>query len=178
MRVPTSPQLQLGQLDIASIDISSNSRDDIPQLLRGLQYLYCNDELREKIFNILEKLTPSTVNIELGRPGMDWWKILVGSLRLNLNCDFDRLHELVNQHRTIREMLGHGFLEDKREYKLQTIKDNVQLFTPEVLDEINQVVVNAGLKLKKKERLMDVAILLWLKRMCIFQLISIYYLMH
>ena len=78
----------------------------------------------------------------------------MGSLRLNLNCDFDRLHELVNQHRTIREMLGHGFLEDKREYKLQTIKDNVQLFTPEVLDEINQVVVNAGLKLKKKERVM------------------------
>ena len=72
MRVPTSPQLQLGELDIASIGISSRSRDDIPQLLRGLQYLYCNDELRDKIFNILEKLIPPTVNIELGRPGKYW----------------------------------------------------------------------------------------------------------
>jgi hypothetical protein len=36
-------------------------------------------------------------------------------------------------------------------YSLQTLKDNVQLFTPEILDEINQVVVTAGLKLKKKD---------------------------
>ena len=86
---------------------------------------------------------------------MDWWKILVmGTIRLNLNCDFDRVHELANEHRTLRQMLGHGFCDDDKEYSLQAIKDNVQLFTPEVLDEINQVVVNAGLKLKKKDQLM------------------------
>ncbi len=151
MRAATTSQLQLGELDIASINISVRSRDDIPQLLRGLQYIYGEIELREKIFKILAKLTPSTVSIELGRPGMGWWKILVmGSIRLNLNCDFDRLQELVNEHRTIRQMLGHGFCDDEKEYSLQTLKDNVQLFTPEILDEINQVVVNAGLKLKKK----------------------------
>lgn len=155
MRAATTSQLQLGELDIASINISVRSRDDIPQLLRGLQYIYGEIELREKIFKILAQLTPSTVSIELGRPGMGWWKILVmGSIRLNLNCDFDRLQELVNEHRTIRQMLGHGFCDDDKEYSLQTLKDNVQLFTPEILDEINQVVVNAGLKLKKKDQLM------------------------
>ena len=25
-----------------------------------------------------------------------------------LNCDFDRLHELVNNHLTLRQMLGHA----------------------------------------------------------------------
>lgn len=77
----------------------------------------------------------------------------MGSLRLNLNCDYDRLMELVNNHKTIRQMLGHGFTDDDRSYCLQTLKDNVQLFTPEILEEVNQVVVRAGLKLKKKESL-------------------------
>ncbi len=152
MRAATQSQLQLGELDIANIRLDPRSRDDIPQILRGLQYLYSDNKLREQIFQILEKLTSKNINIELGRPGMMWWKIFVmGSLRLSLNCDYDRLQELVNHHNTIRQMLGHGFTDDDKTYSLQTLKDNVQLFTPEILDEINQVVVSAGLKLKKKD---------------------------
>ncbi len=151
MRTATNPQLQFGEIDIANINIDPRSRDDIPQLLRGLQYLYSDNTLREEIFQILEKLPPQKVSTELGRPGMMWWKILVmGTLRLNLNCDYDRLQELVNHHNTIRQMLGHGFTDDDKTYSLQTLKDNVQLFTPEILDEINQVVVRAGHQLKKK----------------------------
>ncbi len=154
MRAATKLQLQLGELDIANIHLDPRSRDDIPQLLRGLQYLYTDKKLRAEIFEILSQLTPKTVDPGVGRPGMDWWKIFVmGSLRLNLNCDYDRLQELVNNHRTIRQMLGHGFTDDDLEYRLQTLKDNVQLFTPEILDEINQVVVKAGHQLKKKESL-------------------------
>jgi hypothetical protein len=83
-----------------------------------------------KEFDIHALLQPATVNPESGRPGMDSWKILVmGSLRLNLNCDYDRLLELVNNHKTIRQMLGHGFTDDDLSYHLQTLKDNVQLFT-------------------------------------------------
>ncbi|MFT5101978.1 MAG: IS5 family transposase [Planctomycetaceae bacterium] len=154
MRTPTRAQLQLGETDIADIQIDTRSRDDIPQLLLGLQHLYADRALREEIFELLAKLTPETVSTEQGRPGMTWWKILVmGSLRLNLNCDYDRLQELVNNHKTLRKMLGHGFLDDDKTYYLQTLKDNVQLFTPEILDEINQVVVRAGHKLKKKATL-------------------------
>ncbi len=151
MRTATQPQLQLGELDIASIKIDPRSRDDIPQLLRGLQYLYSDKPLREEIFKILERLNLESINTDLGRPGMQWWNILVmGTLRLNLNCDYDRLQELVNHHNTIRQMLGHSFTDDEKTYSLQTLKDNVKLFTPEILDEINQVVVRAGHQLKKK----------------------------
>ncbi len=154
MRATTKLQMQLGELDIANIRLDPRSRDDIPQLLRGLQYLYTDEKLRGKIFEVLAKLTPESVNPETGRPGMDGWKILVmGTLRLNLNCDYDRLQELVNNHKTIRQMLGHGFTDDDLTYQLQTLKANVQLFTPEILDEINQVVVEAGHRLKKKESL-------------------------
>lgn len=154
MRSATNAQLQLGEIDIADIFIDSRSRDDIPQLLRGLQHLYTHKKTREKIFIILENLIPKETSTELGRPGMMWWEILVmGTLRLNLNCDYDRLQELVNQHKTIRQMLGFGFTDDDKKYSLQALKDNVGLFTPEILDQINQVVVDAGQKLKKKDNL-------------------------
>ncbi|MBM9539255.1 ISNCY family transposase, partial [Desulfobulbus alkaliphilus] len=39
---------------------------------------------------------------------------------------------------------------DVKYYNLQTLKDNLRLFTPEILDRINQEVVRAGhLALKK-----------------------------
>lgn len=153
MRNVSNPQLQLGELDIASIHIDTRSRDDIPQLLQGLQYLYSDNSLKTELFNVLEKMIPQETSTDHGRPGMALWNILVmGTLRLNLNCDYDRLLELVNQHKTIRQMLGHGLVDDDATYSLQTIRDNVQKFTPEVLDEINQIVVRAGQSLKKKKR--------------------------
>jgi transposase, IS5 family len=49
-------------------------------------------------------------------------------------------------------MLGHGDWADDEtsRYQLQTIKDNLRLFTPDLLDRINQVVVRAGHALVKK----------------------------
>ena len=47
-------------------------------------------------------------------------------------------------------MMGHAFMDKSYQYPIQTIKDNVRLLTPEVLDEINQVVVKAGHSLVKK----------------------------
>jgi hypothetical protein len=82
---------------------------------------------------------------------MEQWKILVlGTLRLGLNADYDRILELANQHATIRKMLGHGDWADETRYSLQTLKENVRLLTPEILDRINQVVVHAGHQLVKK----------------------------
>ncbi|MCX4025031.1 ISNCY family transposase [Spartinivicinus marinus] len=152
MRLVKNPQLQFGETDISEIRFDPKSRDDVPQLLKGLQHIYVTPEIRHKVFTILESAIANRVSLNRGRPGMELWKILVmGVLRLNLNCDYDRLHELVNQHRTIRAMLGHGVnWEDLTEYHLQTLKDNVSLLTPEILDKINTVVVEAGHTLLKK----------------------------
>lgn len=151
MRIVKNQQIELGEVDISAIRINPKSRDDIPQILRGLQLLYTNEATREKLFAALEKVIPAKINKETGRPGMMLWKIFVlGVLRLNLNCDYDRLHELANNHLTIREMLGHGFF-NRDEYQLQTLKDNVSLLTPKALEEINQIVVLAGHELLKKK---------------------------
>ena len=143
--------LQSGEINIAAIELDPNSRDDIPQLLRGLQYLYVTPALRAEIFQILDELIPPEVDRTTGRPGMALWRILVlGVVRLNLNWDYDRLQEMANQHRTLRQMLGHGG-EDKTAYQVQTLKDNVSLLTPAILARINQVVVKAGHQVVKKK---------------------------
>ena len=144
MRQIQPKQLQLGEVDISSIQLDIHSRDDVPQILLGLQHLYTDKKARDLIFALLEELLPDNVSSINGRPGMHLWRILVlGVLRLNLNWDYDRLREMANQHSTIRQMLGHGF-DDSEQYKLQTIKDNVALFTAELLEKINEVVVAAG----------------------------------
>lgn len=149
-------QRVLGSEGISKIEIDLRSRDEMPKILLGLQYIYCTDEIREEVFNILENMIPSRVDKNNGRPGMELWKILVlGCVRLNDNCDYDKLHDLANNHRKLREMLGHGIVDSAYYYRLQTLKDNVSLFTPEILDRINQVVVKAGHRLiyqKKNEK--------------------------
>ena len=154
MRSFDPPSWQSGESSLAEVSFDPASRDDIPQLLRGLHYLYLTPSLRQAVFQILDRMLPSEIDRNTGRPGMVLWRIFVlGVLRLNLNWDYDRLCEMVNQHKTIRQILGHGLSDDGVSYHVQTLKDNVCLLTPEILDEINQVVVKAGHELlKKKDR--------------------------
>lgn len=82
---------------------------------------------------------------------------MLGCVRLTCNWNYDKLHDIANNHQTIREMLGHGVMDKDMEakYSLQALKDNVSLFTPEILDRINQIVVESGhnlLKGKKNEK--------------------------
>ncbi len=152
MRQTKYPQLRIGETPIAEVKIDLKSRDDIPPLLLGLQYIYTTVDLRQKVFEILERQINPDINRKNGRPGMELWKILVfGVLRLNLNWDYDRLVEMSNNHKTIRLILGHSSWGDDYEYKLQTLKDNVALLTPELLAEINTVVVKGGHSLVKKK---------------------------
>lgn len=158
MRIVHDPQTKLGLAGIADLVFDPKSRDDIDKLLRGLQHLYITPDLRERVFALLEEVLPDKVqgpgkaSPRTGRPGMPQWNILVlGVLRLGLDADYDRIHNLANQHRNIRQMLGHGDWDDPSYYELQTLKDNLRLFTPELLDRINREVVGAGhAALKKK----------------------------
>lgn len=157
MREIIRPQAALGELPIGEIKLDPKSRDDIPKILVGLQYIYVTPALREEVFAILQEVIPQrgdgkAASRLLGRPGMEQWKILVlGVLRLRLDADYDRLQELANQHQTIRQMLGHSDWADAQRYELQTLKANLRLFSPEILGRINDAVVRAGHALVKKK---------------------------
>jgi IS5 family transposase len=145
MRKVIDLQMEFWKTDIANIEFDLQSRDEIPKLLMGLQYIHCTAPIREKVFKVLKQIVPKKSH-KTGRPGMDLWKILVlGTLRLNCNWDYDKVQEMANNHRNLRKMLGDGKTDfDDGQYALQTIRDNIVLLTPQMLDEINQVVVKAG----------------------------------
>jgi hypothetical protein len=157
MRFSFEQQPKLNQILISDVEIDISSRDEIPQILIGLQHIFENKSLRDKIFDILLEAVPENINIDRGRRGMDMWTILVlGTVRLNCNWDYDKVHEIANNHLTLRKMLGHGLkmsgnvVDDGENYALQTIKDNVSLLTPDLLDRINELVVKEGHKLLSK----------------------------
>ncbi len=145
MRKVTENQMKIGEIPISKIEIDLKSRDEIPQLLFGLQMLYANRSLRTKVFELLQDLIPKHVDPGNGRPGMNLWRILVlGSLKLNCCWDYDKVHNISNEHKTVRLFLGHALFDFNDQYSLQAIKDNVSLLKPEILDKINELVIQAG----------------------------------
>jgi len=145
-------QMKFGEQDIGAIQYDLKSRDEIPKLLMGLQYIYTEPAIRAEVFDILKGIIPEGINTNNGRPGMELWKMLIlGTLRLNCNWDYDKVKEIADNHKKVRQMMGHSDSDTESTYPLQTIKDNISLFTPEILDRINQIVVKAGHSIVKKK---------------------------
>jgi hypothetical protein len=87
---------------------------------------------------------------------MDIWEILVlATVRMTLNTNYDRLHDMANFHKLLRKIMGveNKFSEGKS-YGLQTLKDNVSLLDEETINKINTLVVETAQQfvLKKKKR--------------------------
>jgi IS5 family transposase len=135
-------QFKLGQSSLSKIKLDYTSRDDITKLLLGIQSISLNKEAQTKIFQILEK----TIKVQsIGRLGMSLWRILIlGLLRQVINADYDRVHNLANNHAELRQFLGHGMIDCNDRYSLQSIKDNISLLTEDALDEINTVTAQLG----------------------------------
>lgn len=120
----------------------------------GLQYVFETPSLNKKVFEILDKKVIGDKK-KTGRPGMDLWEILVlGTVKLNLNIDYDALHDLTNEHNALRGILGlqrSDFREGKK-YNLQTLKDNIRLLDEETIYEIVELIAKEGHELIKKKR--------------------------
>ena len=70
MRVPQNEQMTIGEVDISNIRFDPKSRDDIPKILRGLQFIYTHLPLRTSIFELLGAKISPKVSKTNGRPGM------------------------------------------------------------------------------------------------------------
>ena len=153
MRKRFEAQMTLGSTPIEKIEITKKCRDEFPKFLLAMQYIYTEKELNEQIFSLLSDLI--CTKKPTGRHGMDLWTIFVlAGARLCLNIDYDRLHYLAQNDNLLRQMLGiHDGIVRGREFKLQTIKDNVQLLDDNTLRKINQIIVSAGHKLVQKKKM-------------------------
>ena len=82
--------MDIGEVDISQVTFDLRSRDAIPKILRGLQHLYMELALRQKLFTLFEERIAPGVDKCNGRPGMTLWAIFMyGVLRLDLNIDYD-----------------------------------------------------------------------------------------
>ena len=55
MRIVHDSHIALGQIPIPEIEIDPGSHDDIPAVLKGIQHIYCDEPLRESVFDLLEE---------------------------------------------------------------------------------------------------------------------------
>jgi len=152
MRKMRDRQLFIEEVDIADMEFDLRERDEIPQILRGLQHIYCTPHLQEKVFQLLEQIIPDNVDPKWGRPGMGLWKILVmGTLRVNCQWDYDKLLNMVRHHDQIRQMLGQPNFVQGSLYSLQTLRDNLSLLDKDTLALISDLVVKEGHRLVSKQ---------------------------
>ncbi len=160
MRKRFEIQYELGVPPIEQLEIPTKSRDELPPVLRALQFIYTTPELNQKVFEVLEAQVIGEKK-QTGRTGMTLWEILVlATIRLARDTDYDELHYIGNSDMHIRGLLGvNKFVKNGKEYSLQSIKDNIGLIDDETLDKINDLVVEAGHQLvKKKDEKLEVKV--------------------
>ena len=146
MRKRFEQQLSIGQLPISETKISIKSKNALDELLAALKAIYCHSEYNEKIFSLLEKHITAKKK-KTGRCGMDLWCIFVlAQVRLCLNISYDVLHNLANNHRTLRQLMGieRSFGYAIEEFSYQNIYDNITMLSDELITEVNSVVLEFG----------------------------------
>lgn len=158
MRQRFEQQLVLGATPIEEIKFSlrtQRSRDELPPVLKALQYIFITPELNKEIFVLLENKIVKGKK-QTGRKGMDLWHILVlATVRHNLDTNWDRLEHVANNDKLTRQILGvhaTNFGMEDYEFSYQSIIDNVSLIDEDMLFKINELVAKHGqILLKKKE---------------------------
>jgi hypothetical protein len=153
MRRRFEVQLALERTPIERVHLPLKSRDELPPILAGLQWVFQNPEGNEKIFALLEaKLMEGKK--ATGRPGMDLWQILVlGVGRLGWDCDYDRLEDMANHHTLLRQIRGLSAIQtaEEKPFHCKTLSQNVCQVDEELLAQIHAIVVQAGRGVFKKK---------------------------
>jgi transposase, IS5 family len=144
-RFQSQPDLQI--VPIEKIQLPTRSRDELPPILAGLQWIWMHPTLQAEIFALLEAAL-LVGKKATGRWGMDLWHILVlGVVRLGLDADWDRLEHIANYDTLVRQMLGvpaTPWGEDAEVFARQTLRDNVALLDDALLKAINARIAAAG----------------------------------
>lgn len=154
MRKRFSVQLELGQKAIEEVKIPTNSRDELPPILSALQWIFETPAVNELIFELLEKKVRGEKK-QTGRPGMDYWQILVlGVVRLGLDCDYDRLGHVANYDMLVRQIMGlsPSISDDgSKQFHAKTLCENINHVDDELLSRINAIIAEHGRKMIKKK---------------------------
>jgi transposase, IS5 family len=144
MRLPC-PEARLDCLPINSVPLNLNCRDEIIPILRALQHLYGDAPSRRELLRLVGKDVNHKTSRKRGRRGLNYWEITVlAATRLGCNLDYDKLQDLAENHRRLRQIMGIGDWQEEVDFDWRRIEGNVLKLRPATLQKLNDLVVRAG----------------------------------
>ena len=157
MRKPFSEQTRLDREGISNVQLNLNCRDEIIPVLAGLQYIYSQPRLRDAILDLVAQDVNKNSRSDRGREGLDYWHITVlAAVRLGCNFDYDKLQDLAEQHRAMRQIMGIGDWQGCIDFNWRRIRDNIALLKPKTIEAISHKIVDEAYQLEseavKKQR--------------------------
>lgn len=148
MRQTVIKQLRLDCNPIGRVELNIESRDEMVPILAALQYLYGQQDLRALVMDMVAQDVNVDTRDDVGREGFSYWEIVVlASVRLGCNLDYDKLQDLAENHRALRSVMGIGDWDQSTSFSYRRIRDNICLLQPTTLEKINQCIVAHGQQL-------------------------------
>jgi IS5 family transposase len=148
MRTPFSSQTRFDCQSVLEVKLNLKCRDEMVPLLRGLQHVYRQPQLRDEILDLVARDVNEHSRHDRGREGLGYWQITVlAAARLGCNLDYDKLQDLAEQHRTLRHIMGIGDWEADIDFSGRRIRDNLCLLKPETLQAISHAIVAEAYRL-------------------------------
>jgi transposase, IS5 family len=143
------PQERLDCLPIGEVNLNLNCRDEIIPILRALQHVYAVASLRRELLALVGKDVNPGTSRKHGRRGLNYWEIAVlAGVRLGCNLDYDKLQDLAENHRRLRQIMGIGDWQDEVDFDWRRIEDNLIKLRPETVQKLNDLIVRAGHELQ------------------------------
>lgn len=139
------PQMSLGAIGISEIEFDIYCRHEIVPILTALQYLYVKrPNVMKKICSLIQADLLKGRSHKYGCTGLSSWEALVlASVRLGCNLDYDQLSDLADNHLRLRQMMGLGPFDINR-YPRSTIHDNLTSLSAQTLETISNTIVTEG----------------------------------
>jgi IS5 family transposase len=146
------PQARLDAQLITEVKLNLKCRDEIVPILRALQHIYGNTTWRRELLALVGKDVNPNSSRKRGRRGLNYWEITVlAAARLGCNLDYDKLQNLAENHRSLRQIMGLGdWQQEEVDFDWRRIEDNLIKLRPETLKKISDLIVQAGHELQPK----------------------------
>jgi hypothetical protein len=113
-----------------------------------LQHIYSQPQLRIEILNLVAQDVNVDSRSDTGREGLDYWHITVlAAVRLGCNLDYDKLQDLAEQHRALRQVMGIGDWEERLDFNARRIGDNIRLLKTKTIEAISHRIVDEAYRM-------------------------------
>ena len=144
------PEQRLDCLPISAVTLNLDCRDELIPILRSLQHLYADAPVRRELLGLVGKDVNKSTSRKRGRRGMNYWEITVlAGVRLGCNLDYDKLQDLAENHRRLRQIMGIGTWQDEEvDFDWRRIENNLLKLRPASLKKLNDLIVRVGHELE------------------------------